>query len=59
MAGLAVSGMTQRSKVLQSLNISPKLDPSLMFIMGVGVILLVPVFYLVQKRAKRNPLLDT
>jgi hypothetical protein len=59
MGGLAVSGMTQRSKVLQFLNISPAWDPSLMFVMGVGVALLIPVFWMVQKRAKSNPILDT
>jgi hypothetical protein len=59
MVGLAVSGMTQRSKVLQFLNISPAWDPSLIFVMGVGVALLVPVFWMVQKRAKSNPILDT
>jgi hypothetical protein len=58
MVGLAVSGMTQRSKVLQFLNISPAWDPSLMFVMGVGVALLVPVFYWVKTRAG-NPVLDT
>ncbi|MFL0809753.1 MAG: YeeE/YedE family protein [Agarilytica sp.] len=49
-AGLALSGMSDRNKVIGFLDIFGAWDPSLMFVMGAALVLSVPGFYLVLKR---------
>ncbi len=50
--GLAISGMTDTHKVIGFLDIAGKWDPSLAFVMGVALMLVVPVFFLLKKMKK-------
>ncbi len=47
--GLAVSGMTDRNKVLNFLDIFGTWDPSLMFVMGGALMISVPGYFFVRK----------
>jgi uncharacterized membrane protein YedE/YeeE len=48
--GLAVAGMTQPGKVVGFLDFSGNWDPSLMFVMGAGVVVYLPAYQLITKR---------
>lgn len=54
-AGLAVSGMSDRQKVLGFLDLFGNWDASLMFVMGAALLISVPGFYFVLK--KKSPFL--
>jgi len=56
-AGLALSGMTDPTKVLGFLDIAGRWDPSLIFVLGGAVSVSVVAFRLVLRRAQ--PMLDT
>lgn len=47
--GLAVSGMTDRNKVLNFLDIFGSWDPSLMFVMGGALLVSIPGYFFVRK----------
>ncbi len=55
--GLAVSGMTDRQKVLNFLDLFGAWDPSLAFVMGAALLVSVPAYFFILKRAK--PTCDT
>ncbi len=55
--GLAVSGMTDRQKVLNFLDLFGAWDPSLAFVMAAALLVSVPAYFFIQKRTK--PLCDT
>lgn len=50
--GLAISGMTDTNKVLGFLDLFGRWDPSLAFVMGSGLSIAIPGFYLLKKRQK-------
>ncbi|HIG40981.1 MAG: DUF6691 family protein [bacterium] len=50
--GLAISGMTDAAKVLNFLDLTGNWDASLAFVMGAGLCITVPSFYLIQRRQK-------
>ena len=50
--GLAISGMTDTAKVLNFLDLSGNWDASLAFVMGAGLLITVPSFFLIQKLQK-------
>lgn len=54
--GLAVSGMTNPAKVIGFLDVAGRWDPSLMFLMGTGLLVTIPAFQ-IAKRGGRHPLL--
>lgn len=47
--GLAVSGMTDRNKVLNFLDLFGTWDPALMFVMGGALLVSVPGYFFVRK----------
>ena len=49
--GLALSGMTDRMKVLNFLDILGEWDVSLMFVMGSALLVTIPGFYLARRKA--------
>ncbi len=54
--GLALSGMTDVGKVIGFLDVTGSWDPSLIFVMGGGLLVTTPVFQLLVKQMSR-PLL--
>lgn len=49
--GLMISGMTRRAKIMNFLQISSKWDPSLLFVLGAGVLVnLVSFNYMIHIR---------
>ncbi len=50
--GLAISGMTDTHKVLGFLDLFGQWDPALAFVMGSGLTVAIPGFYLLKKREK-------
>ena len=50
--GLAISGMTDTAKVLNFLDLTGDWDASLGFVMGAGLLVTIPAFYLIQKQRK-------
>ena len=56
-AGLAVSGMTDTTKVLGFLDLFGDWDPSLAFVMGGALLLTITGFYAILQ--KERPLLDS
>jgi uncharacterized membrane protein YedE/YeeE len=50
--GLAVSGMTDPDKVLNFLDVAGRWDPSLALVMGGALLVSVPGFALVRRRAR-------
>lgn len=48
--GLAISGMTSPDKVIGFLDITGAWDPSLAFVMGAGLLVAAPLFWLAQRR---------
>lgn len=57
-AGLSLSGMTDPARVLGFLDISGRWDPSLAFVMGAGLLITTPAFWL-ARRQSAQPLIDT
>lgn len=55
--GLAVSGMMNPAKVLGFLDLAGHWDPSLAFVMGGGVLVNLPAYWLTKRNAR--PLFDT
>lgn len=56
-AGLLISGMTQPAKVIGFLDVLGNWDPSLMFVMGGGVVVYMIAFRLIQAR-RHDPWFD-
>ena len=50
--GLTIGGMTNPAKVLAFLNITENWDPSLIFVMGGAIALVLPCFYLLKNKEK-------
>jgi uncharacterized membrane protein YedE/YeeE len=50
--GLAISGMTDPARVAGFLDITGEWDITLIFVMGSALLVTLPGFYLVQKRAR-------
>lgn len=57
--GLALSGMTDITKVIGFLDITGQWDPSLMFVMGGGLCVTLPFFQLVQNRMSTPKFAET
>ena len=55
--GLTLSGMTNPAKVVNFLDLTGHWDPSLGFVMGGGLLVTLPAFFLARRR--RAPLLDS
>eukprot|EP00913_Durusdinium_trenchii_P027354 g25662.t1 len=51
--GLGVAGMTNQEKVLNFLDVAGFWDPSLMFVMGCGMMVSFPAFYLAERFKRR------
>ncbi len=49
-AGLVISGMTDPLKVQAFLDLAGQWDPTLVFVMGGGLLLTVPGFWLIRRR---------
>ena len=49
-AGLALSGMTDVARVIGFLDLAGDWDPTLMFVMGGGLLVSLPLFQLILKR---------
>lgn len=56
-AGLLISGMTQPAKVIGFLDITGRWDPSLMFVMGGGVVVYMVAFRAIH-RLRKDPWFD-
>lgn len=56
-AGLVISGMTDPFKVLGFLDLAGRWDPTLAFVMGSGLLVTVPGFWLVRRRV--GPVFET
>ena len=50
--GLTIGGMTNPAKVLAFLNITENWDPSLIFVMGGAIAIVLPCFYLLKNKEK-------
>ena len=50
--GLAVSGMMNPAKVIGFLDVAGEWDPTLMFVMGGGLLVTIPAFRLILKRPR-------
>ena len=48
--GLAISGMTSPDKVIGFLDVTGAWDPSLAFVMGAGLLVAAPLFWLARRR---------
>ena len=48
--GLAISGLTSPDKVIGFLDMTGAWDPSLAFVMGAGLLVAAPLFWLAQRR---------
>lgn len=53
--GLCISGMVRREKVVNFLAISSQWDPSLLFVLGVSVMVNVLTFYLIKRNVEVPP----
>ena len=52
--GLIISGMTNPEKVIGFLSITHNWDPSLIFVMGGGILVAAPFFFLLRKKNKSS-----
>jgi uncharacterized membrane protein YedE/YeeE len=55
--GLSVSGMTDPAKVQGFLDLAGRWDPTLAFVMGGGLLVNIPAFWITRRRAR--PLFET
>ena len=51
-AGLAISGMTDTAKVMNFLDVTGDWDASLAFVMGAGLLITIPAFYVIRRLVK-------
>lgn len=56
-AGLSLSGMTDRAKVLGFLDVTGNWDPALMFVMAAALLVSFPVYFLMKKQT--HPVCDS
>ena len=52
--GLIISGMTNPEKVIGFLSITHNWDPSLIFVMGGGILVTAPFFFLLRNKSKSS-----
>lgn len=56
-AGLVISGMTDPLKVQAFLDLAGRWDPTLAFVMGGGLLITIPGFWLIRRR--RSPVFES